>query len=481
MYSGCVLDQLTWQMQRSGLLTATARLVAQGETVAGTTAAGTPADLGLQALRPFQRRDHPQRTPRSATSSRPRSPMPTTSTGSRPSAATAASTGPIPSIAALTGRIEVRFADQHAGQPGHRRRALRAGASPMPCPRARASPSPCTPSICRARGSRSPGRRACRPPSTGRPPATPRSGGCAPPSSSTTSRSTDHAAPEPDRERPTGSTSPMGVRLLVAPLTTALMVAARTDPGCRGPARHGSPRGRWRWPWPRRSRAAPCSTGRASAMTTGDPLPVSPEGIDALLDIWPVFEAFQTDYVARGPGCWTRKKTSPRPRRLVLRRGRPLLRGLRRALPGLPARLNRPLTPEGWQVWDLVGRLGGQICAVIPGAVLGWDMGAALAMAAALGVDTLGRRRTAARDRGGDGAALNDRTAQQIGDGDLTHGREARLRPPGRGRAAVRCAPSWKASARPGRAALAGSPPRWNWPMPGSAALPARPGSRWPR
>jgi hypothetical protein len=32
----------------------------------------------------------------------------------------------------------------------------------------------------------------------------------------------------------------------------------------------------------------------------GNLLPVSPEGIDALLDIWPVFEAFQTQYVARG-------------------------------------------------------------------------------------------------------------------------------------------------------------------------------------
>ena len=32
----------------------------------------------------------------------------------------------------------------------------------------------------------------------------------------------------------------------------------------------------------------------------GDPLPVSPEGIDALLDVWPVFEAFQTGYVAKG-------------------------------------------------------------------------------------------------------------------------------------------------------------------------------------
>ena len=35
-----------------------------------------------------------------------------------------------------------------------------------------------------------------------------------------------------------------------------------------------------------------------------------------------------------------------------------------------------------------MGRLGGQL-RVIPGAVLGWDMGAALALAQALGVNTL--------------------------------------------------------------------------------------------
>ena len=50
--------------------------------------------------------------------------------------------------------------------------------------------------------------------------------------------------------------------------------------------------------------------------------------------------------------------------------------------------MNRPQTPEGWQVWDLVGRLGGQL-RVIPGAVLGWDMGAALALARALGINPL--------------------------------------------------------------------------------------------
>jgi hypothetical protein len=36
----------------------------------------------------------------------------------------------------------------------------------------------------------------------------------------------------------------------------------------------------------------------------------------------------------------------------------------------------------------LVGRLGGQL-RVIPGAVLGWDMSAALALASGLGIDTL--------------------------------------------------------------------------------------------
>ena len=31
----------------------------------------------------------------------------------------------------------------------------------------------------------------------------------------------------------------------------------------------------------------------------GEVLPVSPEAIDALLELWPVFEAFQTRYVAK--------------------------------------------------------------------------------------------------------------------------------------------------------------------------------------
>ena len=55
------------------------------------------------------------------------------------------------------------------------------------------------------------------------------------------------------------------------------------------------------------------------------------------------------------------------------------------ACPDCPARLNQPLTLEGAQVWDLAQRLGGQM-RVIPGAVIGWDMGAALALGSALGI-----------------------------------------------------------------------------------------------
>lgn len=50
--------------------------------------------------------------------------------------------------------------------------------------------------------------------------------------------------------------------------------------------------------------------------------------------------------------------------------------------------MNAPQTVEGVQVWDLVGRLLGQM-RVTTGAVTGLDMGVALAMADALGVNPL--------------------------------------------------------------------------------------------
>ena len=54
-----------------------------------------------------------------------------------------------------------------------------------------------------------------------------------------------------------------------------------------------------------------------------------------------------------------------------------------------PASLNAPQTLEGWQVWDVALRMGGQLRISPGGATIGWDLAAALAMANALGVDPL--------------------------------------------------------------------------------------------
>ena len=90
-----------------------------------------------------------------------------------------------------------------------------------------------------------------------------------------------------------------GLRLLVGPLTTALMVAARADP-----AIEALPEGATQ-------EALALAMAKAVARRAvldwegvgddaGNIVPVTPEGIDALLEIWPVFEAFQTMYVAKG-------------------------------------------------------------------------------------------------------------------------------------------------------------------------------------
>ncbi len=90
-----------------------------------------------------------------------------------------------------------------------------------------------------------------------------------------------------------------GLRLLVGPLTTALMVSARADPAIEAMPEGASQE--------ELALAMAKAVARRAVLDwegvgddAGNLLPVSPEGIDALLDIWPVFEAFQTIYVARG-------------------------------------------------------------------------------------------------------------------------------------------------------------------------------------
>ena len=88
-----------------------------------------------------------------------------------------------------------------------------------------------------------------------------------------------------------------GLRLQVLPVTTAIMVAARNDPAVEALPEGAS----------KEEQALVMAKAVARRVLTGwegvgdasgKPVPVSPEGIDALLDIWPVFEAFQTRCLA---------------------------------------------------------------------------------------------------------------------------------------------------------------------------------------
>ena len=178
-----------------------------------------------------------------------------------------------------------------------------------------------------------------------------------------------------------------GVRLRVAPLTTALMVAARSDPAVEAlpappPTRSG------RWSSRRQSPAGAVSDWEGVGDVDGSPVPVTPEGIDALLEVWPIFEAFQAVYVSKGLLLDAEKNASAPSPTGTSAGATATARPARHACPDCPARLNRPQTFDGWQVWDLALRLGGQL-RVIPGAVIGWDMGAALALGAALGIEPL--------------------------------------------------------------------------------------------
>jgi hypothetical protein len=90
-----------------------------------------------------------------------------------------------------------------------------------------------------------------------------------------------------------------GVRLHLHPLTTAMMVASRNDPAVAALDDNET------------DETSALIFAKALARNAtinwdgvgdaeGNIIPVSPEGIDALLDVWPLFETFQTEYVAGG-------------------------------------------------------------------------------------------------------------------------------------------------------------------------------------
>ena len=89
------------------------------------------------------------------------------------------------------------------------------------------------------------------------------------------------------------------MRLKLLSLTTALMVATRSDPAVRDLDPEAS----------NDERAAIFAGALARRAVVdwegvgdgeGNILPVTQEGIDALLSLWPIFEAFNLYYVSRG-------------------------------------------------------------------------------------------------------------------------------------------------------------------------------------
>ena len=98
-----------------------------------------------------------------------------------------------------------------------------------------------------------------------------------------------------------------GVRLMVDPLSTAVMMAARSDPGIIAVARASADLEEATDPGRNDQIAVIVAKAVARIVVKdwegvgdadGNPIKPTPDGIDALLDIWPIFEAFQTEYIA---------------------------------------------------------------------------------------------------------------------------------------------------------------------------------------
>lgn len=111
MNAGCVVNTLSWQMQHAGLLTASVGLIAQGEAVGAATGAGSPTDWTLSRFGQFN-----GAVKRNGVNLGNLVSAQINYSNNLDRIDTIRADGKIdgadPSIAALTGSIVVRFADQ---------------------------------------------------------------------------------------------------------------------------------------------------------------------------------------------------------------------------------------------------------------------------------------------------------------------------------------------------------------------------------
>jgi len=88
-----------------------------------------------------------------------------------------------------------------------------------------------------------------------------------------------------------------GLRLHVLPVTTAIMVAARNDPAVEA-LPEGASQEQMALVMAKAVARRVVTDWEGVGDANGKPVAITPEGIDALLDIWPVFEVFQTRCLA---------------------------------------------------------------------------------------------------------------------------------------------------------------------------------------
>jgi hypothetical protein len=108
--TGCVANSIAWTMNRSGLITATVNVIAQGETTASVSAVGAPAEMALRRFGAFNGAVRRNGTRLGNITS-----AEVTYANNLDRIETIRDDGKIdgadPSVAALSGTINVRFAD----------------------------------------------------------------------------------------------------------------------------------------------------------------------------------------------------------------------------------------------------------------------------------------------------------------------------------------------------------------------------------
>jgi hypothetical protein len=91
-----------------------------------------------------------------------------------------------------------------------------------------------------------------------------------------------------------------GVRVRVLPCTSGVMAAARGNPAVEALVAAGASEAELALALAKAMAAIAILDWEGVGDADGVPVPVTPEAASALIDVWPLFEAFQARYVAKG-------------------------------------------------------------------------------------------------------------------------------------------------------------------------------------